>query len=83
MLASLPAVSNLQATAHRHTKAYFKVDNICLNKLGLPKFGWIHNPTELDHVEGEKCRGTPCSTVQNKTLNHIHVWSTVLPIEFS
>jgi len=25
-----------------------------MNKLGLPKFGWIHNPTELTHVDVEE-----------------------------
>jgi len=49
-----------------------------MNKLGLPKFGWIHNPTELTHVDVEENaesntlfhnskQGSLKKTIQNRT----------------
>jgi len=35
-----------------------------MNKLGLPKFGWIHNPTELTHVDVEE-------NAESNTLFHL------------
>lgn len=44
-----PAVSDFQSYSSYRTS--FLVGNIHMNKQAAPKFGCIHNPIELTHVE--------------------------------
>jgi hypothetical protein len=65
MLASQLYLTSSYSTIH--TELPSKVDNICMNKLSSPKFGWIRNPTQLTHVE-ENAENNGFFKIQNKTL---------------
>jgi len=54
----LPAASDLQPTAHNHTRAYFKI--------------WLHSQSNRTRTRREKWREQPVAQNSKQELDHVH-----------